>query len=160
MAAMGAMPLPDELVASLDAQSDVSGLPAPELAASLIDEGLKTRQFPGIMYRDGPAGRRASLAAGPDVWQVIRALSEVPEDGSDPVETVSIEANLHPAEVRLAMQFHGTYPDEIETMLNANERAVELADEMIVDRERTVDEQPFDRAVPPVSRDDSPDLNL
>ena len=157
---MGAMPLPDELVASLDAQSDVSGLPAPELAASLIDEGLKTRQFPGIMYRDGPAGRRASLAAGPDVWQIIRALSEVPEDGSDPVETVSIEANLHPAEVRLAMQFHGTYPDEIMAMLDANERAVELADDMIAERERTAEDQQFDRTPPTASRDDSHDLSL
>jgi hypothetical protein len=154
------LPVSDELAARIQAQSDASGLPAPALAASLIDEGLKTRRYPGIVYKDGPAGRRASLAGGPDVWQVIRALSEVPEDGSDPVMTVSIEADLHPAAVRLAMQFHDAYPDEIKAMLDANQRAAELAGEMIADRERTVDEHQFDRVPRTVDPDDSYDLSL
>lgn len=138
---MGAIPLPDELVASLDAQSDIDGLPAPELAASLIDEGLKLRRFPGIVYKDGPSGRRASLADGPDVWQVIRALREVPEDGSDPVETVSIEADLHPRQIGLAVQFCDAYPDEIESMIAMDRAAVGLIDEMIAERERMAAER-------------------
>jgi hypothetical protein len=28
----------------------------------------------GIVFRDGPMGRRAGLAAGPDVWEVIAAM--------------------------------------------------------------------------------------
>ena len=103
------LPVSDELAARLQAQSDASGLPAPALAASLLDEGLKTRRYPGIVYKDGPAGRRASLAGGPDVWQVIRALREVPAEEPDPVETVSVEADLHPQEVSLAMRFYKAY---------------------------------------------------
>lgn len=29
---------------------------------------------PGIVFRDGPSGRRAGLAAGPDVWEVVGLL--------------------------------------------------------------------------------------
>ena len=154
------VPVSDEVAARLDVESAASGLPSPTLAASLIDEGLKTREYPGIVYRDGPAGRRASLAGGPDVWQVIRALKEVPADGFDPVETVSVEADLHPRQIRLAMEFHKAYPDEIQALLEANRRALVLADEMIADRERTIAEQQADRARRTVERDDSPSLDL
>jgi len=30
-------------------------------------------KYPGILLRDGPAGQRAALAGGPDVWEVIAA---------------------------------------------------------------------------------------
>ena len=135
------LPVSDELAARLQVQSDASGLPAPTLAASLLDEGLKTRRYPGIVYKDGPTGRRASLAGGPDVWQVIRALREVPAEEPDPVETVSVEADLHPQEVSLAMQFYKAYPDEIENMIAIDRAAVGLIDEMIAERERIAGER-------------------
>ncbi len=31
-------------------------------------------EHPGIVFRDGPTGRRAALAGGPDVWEVIATL--------------------------------------------------------------------------------------
>src|SRR5258708_29098608 len=40
----------------------------------LVDEGLRTTEHPGVVFRDGPTGRRAALAGGPDVWEVMRAL--------------------------------------------------------------------------------------
>jgi hypothetical protein len=40
------------------------------LAARLVDEGLRMEDHPGIVFRDGPTGRRAALAGGPDVWEV------------------------------------------------------------------------------------------
>ena len=154
------LPVPDDLVERLSAESEASGLQPRELAASLLEEGLKTREFPGVVYKDGPAGRRASLAAGPDVWQVIRALEEVPADGSDPVETVSIEADLHPRQISLAKRFYGAYPDEIREMLDANQRALALAEEMIADRDRTIAEQLPDQSRRLVGRGDSPGLGL
>jgi hypothetical protein len=111
------------------------------LAASLLDEGLKTRRYPGIVYKDGPAGRRASLAGGPDVWQVIRALNEVPAEEPDPVETVSIEADMHPQQVSLALKFYKAYPDEIDNMIAIDLAAVGLIDEMVVEREQIAAER-------------------
>jgi len=31
-------------------------------------------EHPGVLFRTGPTGRRAGLAAGPDVWEVVRAV--------------------------------------------------------------------------------------
>lgn len=108
------------------------------LASSLLDEGLKTRQFPGIIYMDGPSGRRASLADGPDVWQIIRALQEVPTDQHDPVETVCIEADLCVRQIKLAMQFYEAYPNEIEAKIADNRAAAKRIDKMISERERAI----------------------
>ena len=138
MARAVSLPISEDLAERLRAEGEASDLPPPVLAASLIDEGLKTRQFPGIVYMDGPSGRRASLADGPDVWQIIRALHEVPSDEHDPVETVCIEADLCVRQVRLAMQFYETYPNEVEAKIADNRAAAKRIDEMISERERAI----------------------
>ncbi|WP_420446016.1 hypothetical protein [Candidatus Poriferisodalis sp.] len=138
MARAVSLPISEDLAERLRAEGEASDLPPPVLAASLIDEGLKTRQFPGIVYMDGPSGRRASLADGPDVWQVIRALHEVPSDEHDPVETVCIEADLCVRQVRLAMQFYEAYPNEVEAKIVDNRAAAKRIDEMISERERAI----------------------
>ena len=43
------LPVPDDLVERLSAESEASGLQPRELAASLLEEGLKTREFPGVV---------------------------------------------------------------------------------------------------------------
>ena len=40
----------------------------------LVDEALRMAEHPGVIFRSGPTGRRAALAGGPDVWEVIRAI--------------------------------------------------------------------------------------
>src|SRR3990170_3573376 len=50
------------------------GLTASSVAARLVDEGLRMDEHPGVMFREGPMGRRATLVGGPDVWEVIRAV--------------------------------------------------------------------------------------
>lgn len=132
------LPISEDLAERLRAEGEASDQPPPVLAASLIDEGLKTRQFPGIVYIDGPSGRRASLADGPDVWQIIRALQEVPADQYDPVETICIESDLHERQIRLAVSFFEAYPDEIEAKIEDNRAAAKRIDEMIAERERAL----------------------
>src|ERR1700736_5874402 len=71
------------------------GLSLSAAANLLVDEGLRTDEYPGVVFRDGPAGRRAGLAGGPDVWEVIRAVksarSAEPELAED--ELLSLVAN-------------------------------------------------------------------
>jgi hypothetical protein len=43
------------------------GLNKSRLAERYIDEGVRVDDHPGIVFRDGPIGRRAGSAAGPDV---------------------------------------------------------------------------------------------
>ena len=137
------LPISEDLAARLRAEGEASDQPPPVLAASLIDEGLKTRQFPGIVYMDGPSGRRASLADGPDVWQIIRALQEVPADHYDPVETICIESDLRERQIRLAVSFYEAYPDEIEAKIEDDRAAAIRIDEMIAERERAIERGEF-----------------
>ena len=51
-----------------------SGLAMSTLAERLIEEGLRMQAHPSIVFRDGPAGRRPALAAGPDVVDVVGAI--------------------------------------------------------------------------------------
>lgn len=93
------------------------------LAQRLVDEGLRSHEVPGIVFRDGPSGRRAGLAAGPDVWEVIAALKESESRGSPAVDAVASELSLTPAAVRTALTYYGAYPDEIDSEVAANEAA-------------------------------------
>ena len=44
------------------------------LAERLIDEGLRMEAHPGVVFREGPTGRRAVLVGGPEVSDVIGAV--------------------------------------------------------------------------------------
>ena len=59
----------------------MTGASAAGLAQRLIDEGLRMADHPGVIFKDGPSGRRAALAYGPDIWEVIKFLREVDERG-------------------------------------------------------------------------------
>ena len=50
------------------------GLSLSSAANLLVAEGLRMADHPGVVFRDGPTGRRAALAGGPDVWEVVRAV--------------------------------------------------------------------------------------
>lgn len=71
----------DDLAARLRRRRARSGEPTSGLVARLVDEGMRMEDHPGIVFRDGPAGRRAGLAGGPDVWKVIAALSDFAVSG-------------------------------------------------------------------------------
>jgi len=92
------------------------------LAQRLVDEGLRSQEFPGIVFRDGPSGRRAGIAAGPDVWEVAAALRGSELRGDDAIETVAAELALPPGRVRTALAYYGAYADEIDAEIAGNER--------------------------------------
>lgn len=97
------------------------------LAQRLIDEGLRSQEFPGIVFRDGPSGRRAGLAAGPDVWEVAAALRDSQLRGDEAVTAVAEELSLPAGRVRTALAYYGAYPEEIDGEIADNERAAEAA---------------------------------
>ena len=117
--------LDDELLERLEAESTAASTSVTSLVSSLLDEGLKTRQFPGVVYRPGPTGRRATLVGGPDVWEVIRDLRRGPGRGMERVERLAAELGLPVGLVRLAADFYSAFPDEIDARIEADERAAE-----------------------------------
>src|SRR6185437_9845048 len=57
------------------------------LVVRLVDEGIRMAEHPGVVFRDGPTGRRAGLAAGPTCGRsspcCATALTEWSDCGSE-----------------------------------------------------------------------------
>jgi hypothetical protein len=128
--------LPEELLERLDSEAISAGSSATTLVACILDEGLKTRRFPGIVYRDGPTGRRAAVVGGPDVWEIIRALRQTPGKDERRVRTLAEELGLSTTQIRLAIDFYGVNPAEVDDRIAADDLAAEQLRERIDRRER------------------------
>ncbi|WP_419552694.1 CopG family transcriptional regulator [Candidatus Poriferisodalis sp.] len=128
--------LPEDVRARLDDESQRVSAPPSTLAVVLIDEGLKMRRFPGIVFRDGPTGRRAGLAKGPDVWEVVRDLKRAHGTGRQPVDLVAEETGLAPELIGLAADYYAVFPDEIDDRIATDARIAEELRELADRRER------------------------
>lgn len=128
--------LPEDLAERLASRAEHEGVSQTQLVASLLDEGLKTRAFPGIVYREGPTGRRAALAAGPDVWEVVGTVRRVSGSGERKVRNAARMLSLDERWVRLAVEFYSAFPDEVDARITANEDAADQLRERAERRER------------------------
>jgi len=91
------------------------GASAAGLAQRLIDEGLRMADHPGVIFKDGPSGRRAALAYGPDVWEVIKFLREVDERGPAAIDAAAEVFAVDTSRIAAAISYYGDYADEIDT---------------------------------------------
>lgn len=115
-----------EVVELLDARSERLGLSKARVAERLIEEGLRVEELPGIVFRSGPTGRRAGIAGGPDVWEIVRDLKgATAEDAGDPIATVARVSGLDRAVVELAASYYAAYPEDIEERIRINQQAAE-----------------------------------
>jgi hypothetical protein len=90
------------------------GASAAGLAQRLIDEGLRMADHPGVIFKDGSSGRRAALAYGPDVWEVIKFLREVDERGPAAIDAAAEVFAVDAGRIGTAINYYGDYPDEID----------------------------------------------
>jgi len=105
------------------------------LLERLIVEGLNTLDHPGIVYRDGPTGRRAALAVGPDVWEVVSALRYTGGTQEERVAALAEQFGLHPRHIRTAIDFAAVHRDEIEAEVARNDEAAQRAQQMAAARD-------------------------
>ena len=81
----------------------------------LLDEAIRMRRAPGIVFADGPAGRRAAIAgSGLDVWEVIAAWRAM---GEDLGRLRAGYPRLTEAQLRAAVSYYRLYPEEIDARL-------------------------------------------
>ncbi|SRR5229473_2484337 len=92
----------------------MTGASAAGLAQRLIDEGLRMADHPGVIFKDGPSGRRAALAYGPDVWEVIKFLREVDERGPAAIDAAAEVFAVDTSRISTAISYYGDYADEID----------------------------------------------
>ncbi|HEV3095148.1 MAG TPA: hypothetical protein VGY30_11625 [Solirubrobacteraceae bacterium] len=110
----------------LDARGERLGQSRARVAERLIEEGLRAEEFPGIVFRLGPTGRRAGVAGGPDVWEIARDLKAASEAGAgDPIKAVASASALDTRTVALAASYYAAYPDDVDERIRLHEQAVE-----------------------------------
>src|SRR5437879_6179623 len=66
--------LDDRLRQRLAAAAEAEGATVTALVERFVREGLAIAEHPGIVFKPGSSGRRAALAGGPDVWEVVSGL--------------------------------------------------------------------------------------
>jgi hypothetical protein len=120
-----AIRIESETLRALRQLSSQSGEPIVRLAQRYIGEGMRLDRHPGILFREGPAGRRAVVIGGPDVWEVIVAARSAPEHGEELVGALSERLGAPIEKVRIAVRYYAEYPEEIDRLIAANEEEAE-----------------------------------
>ena len=104
------------------------GASAAGLAQRLIDEGLRMADHPGVIFKNGPSGRRAALAYGPDVWEVIKFLREVDERGPAAIDAAAEVFAVDTSRISTAISYYGDFSDEIEAEITEADEAAARAE--------------------------------
>jgi hypothetical protein len=77
---------------------------------TVIDEGLRMADHPGVIFKDGPAGRRAGGPRGPDIWEVIKYVREIDARGPAALDAAAEAFAVRPGRIAMAVSYYGDYP--------------------------------------------------
>jgi uncharacterized protein (DUF433 family) len=109
-----------QTLARLDLGARRRGEAKARTAERLIDEGLRMEDHPGVVFRDGPSGRRAALAGGPDVWEVVETLKGTGLAGEQAIATTAEWGALTHAQVHAAVRYYADFRDEVDERIEFN----------------------------------------
>ena len=114
-----------EVLDQLQRQANQVHLPKTALAERYVQEGLEMDQYPGIVFRSGPSGRRPGLAGGPDVWEVV----EVFQQESNDLARTARSLGLRPGLVEAAVRFYAAHQAQVDAVIANNRQLMEAAAE-------------------------------
>jgi hypothetical protein len=101
----------------LQSEAVTRGMQTNQVARALMEEALRMREFPGIIFRTGPVGRRPALEGRLDLWEVIAAW-----DGwNGDAEEVCAQLGLRRDQLNLALAYYRRYPEEIDDWIRRND---------------------------------------
>lgn len=116
--------LDERTLDALRARAHQIGESRTRLAQRLIEEGLRMEAHPGIVFRDGPTGRRAALADGPDVWEIVPVIKN--EGGGEQGIEGAAEYYQRPiSDMRTVARYYAEYREEIDARIRANDELAE-----------------------------------
>jgi hypothetical protein len=117
-----------DVVDRLAHRSELSGTNKSRLAERYVDEGVRMDEHPGVIFRDGPTGRRAALPGGPDVWEVMATLKGGEARGQEAIISTADLLDLTDAQVRAAVRYYAAFTDEIDRRIALNTEDVDEAE--------------------------------
>lgn len=120
--------LAQDMVDRLDRYAASTGSNRNTVAERFLEEALRLVDHPGIVFRDGPAGRRPGIVgSGLDVWEVVETIRAHHGSVAETAEYLEIPE----ARVRVAARYYAAFPVEIDDWIAANQavydREFELA---------------------------------
>ena len=112
--------LPPETLREIEQMARESGKDFSAVAKDLLEEAIKMRRCPGIVFVEGTSGRRARVAGtGIEVWQIIATYQSVKKD---PARLQKSFHWLSPEQLRAVMAYYSAYPQEIDRQVEKNQR--------------------------------------
>jgi hypothetical protein len=117
-----------EVLERLKAEAAARHVSSSALAEELIEEGLRSRRHPLVLFRDGPTGRRAGLVGGPDIWEVVGGLVGGDGAAAHRIERAVEQCGLSHQQVSAALDYYAAFTTEIDAELAANLAAADDAE--------------------------------
>jgi uncharacterized protein (DUF433 family) len=120
--------LAQDMVDRLDRYAASTGSNRNTVAERFLEEALRLVDHPGIVFMDGPAGRRPGIVgSGLDVWEVVETIRAHHGSVAETAEYLETPE----ARVRVAARYYAAFPVEIDDWIAANQavydREFELA---------------------------------
>ena len=107
----------------LEKRASESAQSVTSLAERYLAEGMRLDRHPGVVFVDGPAGRRPKLAGtGLDVWEVVETV----KDEGNSVEAAANYLDIPVSRVQVAIRYYADHRGEIDAW---TERVHRIADE-------------------------------
>jgi hypothetical protein len=119
--------LDDALAESLRLRARAAGETLSDRLRRYAEEGTRREEHPLITFRNGPAGRRAGLLGGPDVWEVAMWVDDLAVE-PDPPATLAAESGLTRSQIDAALRYRADYADEIAARIELHRRETAAAE--------------------------------
>lgn len=121
--------LPPETTKEIEQMAKETGRDFSNVTRDLLQEAIKMRRCPGILFAEGTSGRRARVAGtGIEVWEVIAAYKSMKEDFKRLQKAYHW---LSGEQLKAALGYYRIYPQETDRLIEQNER---WSDEQVRDR--------------------------
>ena len=114
---------PTDTLGRLDRRARTEGRARSALIQRYVAEGLEMDEYPGIVFRSGPAGRRPGLMAGPDLWEVVAVFRSFGD-----VKRTADWLDQSAGAIEIALRYYEEHRSEIDDWIRRNEEAAEAAE--------------------------------
>src|SRR4030043_117893 len=112
--------LPPETMNEIERMAKETGQDFSNVAKDLLEEAIKMRRCPGILFAEGTTGRRARVAAtGIEVWEVIATYRSVNKDLKRLRKAYHWFSN---EQFKAALGYYAAYSQEIDELIKQNEK--------------------------------------
>ena len=114
---------PSDTLKRLDRRARSEGHSRSMLIQRYVAEGIEMDEYPGIVFRSGPAGRRPGLVSGADIWEVVGVHRSF-----DDVQRTADWLDQPVSAIETALRYYEAHRAEIDEWIRRNEEAAEAAE--------------------------------